>query len=42
MNLFNNSDQLIKNFNTGGVNLVFNGSIMIDLITLPLNFEYNL
>ena len=34
--------ELIKNFNTGGINLVFNGSIMIDLITLPLNFEYNL
>jgi LEA14-like dessication related protein len=33
---------LIRNFNTGGVNLVFNGSIMIDLFTLPLNFEYNL
>ena len=33
---------LIRNFNTGGVNLVFNGSIMIDLFTLPLNFKYNL
>ena len=34
--------ELIKKFNTGGISLVFNGSIMIDLITLPLNFEYNL
>ena len=34
--------ELIKKFNTGGINLVFNGSIMIDLITLPLNVEYNL
>jgi LEA14-like dessication related protein len=34
--------ELIKNFNTGGIHLVFNGDIMIDLITLPLNFEYNL
>jgi len=33
---------LIKSFNTKGVSLVFNGTIMIDLITLPLNFEYNL
>jgi LEA14-like dessication related protein len=34
--------QLIRSFNTRGVSLVFNGNIMIDLITLPLNFEYNL
>jgi hypothetical protein len=34
--------ELIKNFNTGGINLKFSGTIMIDLITLPLNFEYNL
>jgi LEA14-like dessication related protein len=33
---------LIRNFNTGGINLKFNGTIMIDLITLPLEFEYNL
>jgi LEA14-like dessication related protein len=34
--------ELIRKFNTGGLNLVFNGTIMIDLITLPLNFEYNI
>jgi len=34
--------ELINKFNTGGIHLVFNGDIMIDLITLPLNFEYNL
>jgi len=35
--------ELIKKFNTGaGLHLVFNGSIMVDLITLPLNFEYNI
>lgn len=34
--------ELIKNFNTSGINLKFSGTIMIDLITLPLNFEYNL
>ena len=33
---------LIKGLNTGGINLRFTGSIMVDLITLPLNFEYNL
>jgi hypothetical protein len=26
---------------TGGVNLKFEGSIMVDLIILPLNFEYH-
>lgn len=34
--------ELIKNYNTGGINLVFDGIIMIDYITLPLQFEYNL
>lgn len=35
--------ELIKKFNTKqGLHLVFNGNILIDLITLPLNFEYNL
>ena len=34
--------ELIKNFNTGGINLKFSGTIMIDLFTLPLEFEYNL
>jgi len=33
---------LIKGIKTGGINLRFTGSIMVDLITLPLNFEYNL
>jgi len=33
---------LIKGLNTKGVNLRFTGSIMVDLITLPLNFEYNI
>jgi len=33
---------LIKGLKTGGINLRFTGSIMVDLITLPLNFEYNL
>jgi len=33
---------LIKGLNTDGINLRFTGSIMVDLITLPLNFEYNL
>jgi len=33
---------LIKNINTKGFKLVFKGSIMIDLITLPLEFEYNI
>ena len=34
--------ELIKKFNTKGFRLVFNGSIMIDLIRLPLNFEYSI
>jgi LEA14-like dessication related protein len=35
--------ELIKKFNAGsGLHLVFTGSIMVDLITLPLNFEYNI
>ena len=34
--------ELIKNINTKGFKLVFKGSIMIDLITLPLEFEYNI
>jgi len=33
---------LIKNINTKGFKLVFKGIIMIDLITLPLEFEYNI
>ena len=33
---------LIKGLSTKGINLRFNGSIMIDLIVLPLNFEYNI
>jgi LEA14-like dessication related protein len=33
---------LIKGTKTGGINLRFNGSILVDLITLPLNFEYNI
>ena len=33
---------LIKGLKTGGINLRFTGSIMVDLITLPLNFEYNI
>jgi LEA14-like dessication related protein len=33
---------LIKGLSTKGVNLRFTGSIMVDLITLPLNFEYNI
>jgi LEA14-like dessication related protein len=33
---------LIKGLSTGGVNLRFNGTILVDLITLPLNFEYNI
>lgn len=33
---------LIKGLNTGGINLRFTGSIIVDLITLPLNFEYNI
>jgi LEA14-like dessication related protein len=33
---------LIKGLSTRGINLRFTGSIMVDLITLPLNFEYNI
>lgn len=33
---------LISALRTGGIKLRFNGTIMVDLITLPLNFEYNL
>lgn len=33
---------LIKGFNTGGIKLKFNGSILVDFITLPLDFEYNI
>jgi len=32
---------LIKGMGTGGLNLKFEGSMMVDLITLPLNFEYH-
>jgi len=33
---------LIKGLSTKGINLRFTGSIMVDLIVLPLNFEYNI
>ena len=33
---------LIKGFSTGGIKLGFSGSILVDFITLPLNFEYNI
>jgi len=33
---------LIKGLSTKGINLRFNGSIMVDLIVLPFNFEYNI
>ena len=33
---------LIKGLSTKGINLRFTGNIMVDLITLPLNFEYNI
>jgi len=33
---------LIKGFSTGGIKLKFNGSILVDFITLPLDFEYNI
>lgn len=33
---------LIKGLSTRGINLRFTGSIIVDLITLPLNFEYNI
>jgi LEA14-like dessication related protein len=33
---------IIKGQASGGINLRFTGSIMVDLITLPLNFEYNI
>ena len=33
---------LIKGLSTKGINLRFSGSILVDLITLPLNFEYNI
>ena len=33
---------LIKGLSTKGISLRFTGSIMVDLITLPLNFEYNI
>jgi LEA14-like dessication related protein len=33
---------LIRGLSTKGINLRFTGSIMVDLITLPLNFEYNI
>jgi LEA14-like dessication related protein len=33
---------LLKGLKSGGVNLRFNGTILVDLITLPLNFEYNI
>ena len=33
---------LINGLKTKGINLRFTGSIMVDLITLPLNFEYNI
>jgi len=33
---------LIKGIGKGGLNLKFDGSMMVDLITLPLTFEYHL
>ena len=33
---------LLKGIRSGGINLRFTGSIIVDLITLPLNFEYNI
>ena len=33
---------LIKGLSTKGINLRFTGSIMVDLIVLPFNFEYNI
>jgi len=33
---------LIKGLSTGGIKLKFNGSILVDFITLPLDFEYNI
>lgn len=39
---YNGVADLIKGFNTKGLRLRFNGIIMVDLITLPLNFEYNI
>lgn len=33
---------LLKGIRAGGINLRFTGSIIVDLITLPLNFEYNI
>lgn len=33
---------LIKKFNSGGLNMRFKGTIMVDLITLPLDFSYNI
>jgi hypothetical protein len=34
--------QYIKTFNTGGFKLEFNGTIMVDYITLPLVFSYSI
>ena len=34
--------QYIKTFNTGGFKLDFNGTIMVDYITLPLVFSYSI
>ena len=33
---------IIKGLSTKGMNLKFTGSILVDFITLPLNFEYNI
>lgn len=33
---------MITNFNTSGVKLAFKGSITVDYISLPLNFDYTL
>lgn len=33
---------IIKGLSSGGLHLKFNGSIMVDLITLPLYFKYDL
>lgn len=33
---------IIRGLSSGGLHLKFTGTIIIDLITLPLNFEYNI
>lgn len=33
---------IIRGLSSGGLHLKFSGTIMVDLITLPLDFEYNI